>query len=442
MSFSVTVYVSCAIFAAVCYYVFLKQKASHAVVLTTIWGWMFLSNANFNFPGVPNFSKAILVVFVPTVFSIYFYLGRFLKYNISKYDLVIIAWIFCAPLSGLINGYGLYDAASSLVNRFLLHGIPYLLGRIFIVDSKDRKFLMEQFFLAAVVYVPLCWFEIRFSPQLHKIVYGFHPHQFAQTVRSVGWRPVVFMKHGLQVALFLLTAAIVALNYIRYGIYLYRDNKFLSSLFAFFIVVTVYATQSYFAFIKLSFYLFLYAIPHLLDSRSFYFVFTTFHFTYVFSRVNLIYLGDSLVQFIESIRVDPIRVKSVQFRFAQENSAIAEVSAQNPIFGLHTWSEPATTQEISRGNFIFDSAWSLVYRVNGLVGLFFYLATFILPVIHWCFSSLKNIKTEDRAFLSASVAVFTVLCLHNVMNTFDSPLYYIMLGSFYNFYIFKDKEVA
>jgi hypothetical protein len=53
-------------------------------------------------------------------------------------------------------------------------------------------------------------FEIRFSPQLHRWVYGFFPHDFSQQFRDGGYRPVVFLNHGLAVALFAAMAVIAA----------------------------------------------------------------------------------------------------------------------------------------------------------------------------------------------------------------------------------------
>jgi hypothetical protein len=53
-------------------------------------------------------------------------------------------------------------------------------------------------------------FEIRFSPQLHFWVYGYYPTEFVQTMREGGFRPMVFMKHGLLAAFFLMTSVLAA----------------------------------------------------------------------------------------------------------------------------------------------------------------------------------------------------------------------------------------
>jgi len=48
------------------------------------------------------------------------------------------------------------------------------------------------------------------SPQLHTQLYGFFQHEFAQMVRSDGYRPIVFTEHGLVVALWMAMASIAA----------------------------------------------------------------------------------------------------------------------------------------------------------------------------------------------------------------------------------------
>jgi hypothetical protein len=54
-------------------------------------------------------------------------------------------------------------------------------------------------------------FEKRFSPNLHRWVFGFHAHpDFTQTMRWGGWRPTIFLEHGLAVGLFALVAAVLA----------------------------------------------------------------------------------------------------------------------------------------------------------------------------------------------------------------------------------------
>jgi len=57
--------------------------------------------------------------------------------------------------------------------------------------------------------------ESRLSPQINIWVYGFFQHDFSQSMRGGGFRPMVFMPHGLWVAFFALMAAMSALVTLR-----------------------------------------------------------------------------------------------------------------------------------------------------------------------------------------------------------------------------------
>lgn len=100
----------------------------------------------------------------------------------------------------LIQGLRIYDGISYAMN-FYIELIPFLLGMAIVKDKGDLYKLVRLMVIAGVLYTPAILFEIRMSPQLHNWVYGFFPHSFLQQVRFDGFRPVVFIGHGLTVAI-------------------------------------------------------------------------------------------------------------------------------------------------------------------------------------------------------------------------------------------------
>jgi hypothetical protein len=60
------------------------------------------------------------------------------------------------------------------------------------------------------------------SPQLNRWVYGFFQHSFSQTKRGDGFRPTVFMTHGLAVAVFTMTAVVAAAGLFKTKIRVFR----------------------------------------------------------------------------------------------------------------------------------------------------------------------------------------------------------------------------
>jgi hypothetical protein len=109
-----------------------------------------------------------------------------------------------------IPGFYLPDAFK-LAARNLIILAPLYVGARFLCTNEARALLLRAIVVAALIYSLPMLVEIRISPQLHRLVYGYFPHSFAQQIRDGGYRPVVFLEHGLQVALFASMAVIAAL---------------------------------------------------------------------------------------------------------------------------------------------------------------------------------------------------------------------------------------
>jgi hypothetical protein len=76
-------------------------------------------------------------------------------------------------------------------------------GRLYFSDLQGMRELILGFFIAGLVYLPFCLWEMRMSPNLHYHIYGFNPSAFVQAYRGGGYRPVVFMRHGLMTVMFM-----------------------------------------------------------------------------------------------------------------------------------------------------------------------------------------------------------------------------------------------
>ncbi len=90
-------------------------------------------------------------------------------------------------------------------------GFPFWVGRICIRSGRDARMLARVAVGFGLLYSLLMLFEMRFSPNLHRWIFGYHARpDFSQTLRWGGYRPTVFMEHGLAVALFALAVALFA----------------------------------------------------------------------------------------------------------------------------------------------------------------------------------------------------------------------------------------
>ncbi len=125
-------------------------------------------------------------------------------------DLPISTWCLLPLLSGSAAGVPALHSLGNTVYMGLAFGVPYLVGRTFLGSVGRVRGAVIAFIGAAVLYTPLCLYEIVAGPRLYEFVYGWHPHQLEGAVRWLGWRPVVFTEHGNQLGIFMATVALFA----------------------------------------------------------------------------------------------------------------------------------------------------------------------------------------------------------------------------------------
>ena len=133
----------------------------------------------------------------------------------------LTAWQNAEPISAgprLIAGLSIYDTFSMLLDLLVMM-LPLLLARRYLGSAAHHEVLLRIICVAGLIYSLPALFEVRMSPQLNVWFYGYFPHSFAQQVRGDGFRPVVFIQHGLLVALFfaMTTIATFALWRLRRG---------------------------------------------------------------------------------------------------------------------------------------------------------------------------------------------------------------------------------
>ena len=141
---------------------------------------------------------------------------RLLAFRPGWVDVPMILWCLCPFLSSLANQTPpdgtspAYDGFSQSRAQTLMWGVPWFIGRLYFTDAVRFRELLFAIVLGGLVYVPFCLIESRLSPQFHKWVYGYEQHDFIQAVRPDGYRPTVFMEHGLAVGMWLVAAALMA----------------------------------------------------------------------------------------------------------------------------------------------------------------------------------------------------------------------------------------
>lgn len=180
-----------------------------AVVVSLVGAWLFLPMSGYPIPAFPDYTKLTATTLGVLLGTIIFDGTRILRFRPSILDVPAAVWCVVPVASSVSGGYGLYDGLSVTMSQLVIWGLPYLIGRLYFNDLAGLKELAVGLFIGGVVYTPLVLFEVRMSPQLHTWLYGFHQHDFVQSKRGGGWRPTVFMQHGLAVGMQMTVSALL-----------------------------------------------------------------------------------------------------------------------------------------------------------------------------------------------------------------------------------------
>jgi hypothetical protein len=118
--------------------------------------------------------------------------------------------------SAVLPALSSYDGGSSIIEA-IIRLIPFFVGRRFLSSENDTEEILRVLVVAGLIYSLPAIFEVRFSPQLHSWIYGYYPQEmgFQQQLRGDGFRPVVFLGHGLLVSFFFCTTAVAAAAFWR-----------------------------------------------------------------------------------------------------------------------------------------------------------------------------------------------------------------------------------
>ena len=201
-----------------------RWPPAKAAALLLLLPLMFLpEQVYFKVPGIPEFTKQRIAIVWLLIGVLLFHRDRLRAVHLGNWvKLAMLLLIGGHVVTVFLNldrlKYGAvdvaphvpYDAVHTIVQNAFDYLLPFVLGAAMFNGRRDLRVLFRVLVGAGLVYSILQLIEIRLSPQLHNWVYGFFQHSFLQTIRGGGFRPTVFMEHGLAVAMFTLVAIVAA----------------------------------------------------------------------------------------------------------------------------------------------------------------------------------------------------------------------------------------
>lgn len=414
-----------------------KLPIVHATFWTIVGGFLLLPvKTAIDFPFIPPLDKESIPAIMALVGCRYIKKIKIKLLSGSGVERWLIIVLLVTPFITMINnqepfrfipGLTLHDTISSVIGLYLKI-LPFIIGLQLIKTYEDQLALIKLLVIACLLYSLPVLFEVRMSPQLHTWIYGFFPHSFGQQMRYGGFRPVVFLGHGLLVSMFVAIALGATAILFREKI---KVHKIPSGVVIIYFLLILFMCKTIGSFLLGVILLVLIAwMPiNIVKRASLVIVFIVM--AYPLLSILDLFPHQKLIQMATDF--DPDRGQSLGFRFFHEN-ILLQHAQQKLFFGWGGWGRNRLEESVTDGYWI---------QVFGQYGIFGFASLFgLLALSVWRSIKLSSLlKSKDEQILLLCHAVIISVVLINQLPNSSLGAWVIFLsgalfgrGSFINVY--------
>jgi hypothetical protein len=430
-------YFALLIWPAVTIYLYSLFPVGQATLWAILGGYLLLPvGTQIKFPMVPALDKNSIPS-IAALIGCAFYAGGMPKFfrGFRFVELLILTIpVGCFATSMLNNdpiqigeiflpGVGAYDAGSATIAEFIFI-LPFFLGRQFLRDSEHNAEILRTLVIAGLVYSLPMLLEIRLSPQLHTWIYGYFPHAFSQQVRYGGFRPVVFLGHGLLVAFFAMTAMVAAAACWRTRTRIWRLVP--SGITAYLgVIVLLCKTGSALLYGAVLVPLVRLASPRWQIRVAC--ILAIIALTYPMLRVTNVFPTALLLEASAAVNTD--REESLKTRFDQEDQLLNH-AWQRVWFGWGRFGRNRVFDvESGRDVSITDGYWIITLGTFGLVGFIARFGLLAIAVFRAA-GALKYAQTaREKEYLAALGLIVSINIVDLLPNSTISPWTWLLVGA-------------
>lgn len=317
-----------------------------------------------------------------------------------------------------------FNDVVSMISEPLIALVPFFLAVMLMRRTVHYEEVLKVLVLAGAAYAVLALVEVRLSPRLNVWVYGFFQHDWRQHLRG-GYRPIVFLDHGLSVGFFLLTATLASLALFRQYTG-WRSWRYLG-LGAFIFAVLLVSRNLGSVILAVVFVPFVLFAPKRIQA-------------WVAAGVAIVFLAypglrqaellpiDDFVGFIaEDISQD--RADSLRFRLENETD-MALRAAEKPMFGWGGWGRARVIDDFGRDTTVADGTWIIILGERGWIGYLCFFGFLTIPMIYLT-QAVK--RKEASAAACGAGLIMAANLIYLVPNSTLSPVGWFLAGTLAGF---------
>lgn len=430
--------------------IFARLPALTALIWSVLLPYLYLPEAfKIDLPGLPDINKTAVIslglamglfMFRPKVLSVLeasrpVLTGPRLRALLWLCALGVFAGLFLTVMNNrapiafeefVLPAARPWDALSNVVQWGLIL-LPFWMAMRFLSDPERHRALLTALVVAAVGYSFLMLVEIRLSPQLHNWVYGYYQHSFAQHVRG-GYRPMVFMSHGLWVGFFIFTGLIAAIG-------LWKSTWDAKWLWAATGLLIILLLSRNLAAVGIAFMVLfaLFACGQKLQRWFLCFVALSVLFYPVLRQGHVVPI-DGIVATAEAL--SPARAQSLEFRLRNED-ALLERAWEKKWTGWSGWGRERVYTERGRVETIADGLWIITIGQRGWIGYLSLFGILTLPLI-WLSVSRRIHDIPPQTMALCMIVAGNLIYM--IPNATMTPVGLLVFGALAGFVVYGTKK--
>lgn len=434
---NIIAYLVLALWPVVTYQLWKRLERGKALIWTVLGGYLLLPPLTaFDVPVIPSLDKVTLpnlmalacalwlvkdrISFVP---KSWLGKGLILVYVLSPFGTVLTNGDPLVFIETQINGMRIYDSLAAISYQ-LIALMPFFLARRYLGNPEGARMILAALVVAGLAYSLPMIVEMVMSPQMNVWIYGFFQHDFFQTIRYGGYRPVVFLPHGLWVAFFAFMAVAAAAASLRNLPAEVRPKAMVVLLYLVAMLILCRSAGPIVYAIAL--------VPLILLAPSRWQLFfaaamALIVVSYPVLRGAHLVPVDQILAFADNL--SPDRAYSLRFRIQNEEILLARAQ-ERPIFGWGGYGrafthDPVTGQQLN----IADGAWVILLGNYGWAGYITEFGLFALPLFLLGREALRQRKINLSPWVGALALILGANMMDLLPNATQIPFTWLMAGA-------------
>ena len=434
---NIIAYLVLALWPFVAWQLWRRLDPGRALIWTILGGYLLLPPLTaFNFPVIPDLDKVSVPNLMALACALWLAKDRISFVPHSPIGKALIVAYVLSPFGtvltntdplifreAMINGMRIYDSLASIAYQ-LIALLPFFLARRYLGTPEGMRAVLAALAAAGLGYSLPMLVEVVMSPQMNVWIYGFFEHDFWQTVRYGGYRPVVFLPHGLWVAFFAFMALAAAVTLFRHVAPEARPKALVVMVYlAAMLVLCRSAGPLVYALGVVPLILLVPVRLQLLIAAGLAVVVITYP---VLRGAHLVPI-DQILAFADTL--SPERAYSLRFRIENEEILLARAQ-ERPWFGWGGYGRAFTHDPITgRQLNIADGAWVILMGTYGWVGYVAEFGLFALPLLLLGREALMQPKAELSPWVGAVALILGANMTDLLPNATQIPFTWLMAGA-------------